>query len=198
MKLKNGDRVKVVRCGLISNGCIGTVIQEHISYYPNSVMVRLDNSVGKYNCKIIYIRRDNLIKIEEENQMAVLTGFNKVAVIEMCGREYHYALYDEDIQAGDQVLVSGTASGTIRSVKEVLTVEEAKLRYKSNINEEIICMVDTSEYDARVEKRKEATQLKKDMDKIIKKMDEVNKYEMYANQNLELAAMLAKYKELVG
>lgn len=73
------------------------------------------------------------------------------------------------------MLVSGTASGTIRSVKEVLTLEESKLRYKPNITEEIICKVDTSEYDIRVAKRKEAAQLKKDMDKVIKKMDEVNK-----------------------
>lgn len=198
MKLKNGDRVRVVRRGLMSNGCIGIVIQEHIDAYPNSVIVRLDSSIGKQNTKTIYIRKDNLIKIDEENQMAVLTGFNRVAVIEMCGKDYHYALYDDYIQAGDQVLVSGTASGTIRSIKEVLTLEESKLRYKPNITEEIICKVDTSEYDMRVAKRREAAQLKNDMDKVIKKMDEVNKYEMYANQNPELAVMLAKYKELVG
>ena len=40
--------------------------------------------------------------------------------------------------------------------------------------------------------------MKKKMDAMIKKMDETNKYEMYAERNPELKELLGAYKELVG
>ena len=61
---------------------------------------------------------------------------------------------------------------------------------------EVICRVDTSAYDQRVENRKKAEKLKKDMDAVIKQMDVTKKYEMYAAENPELAALLDQYKEL--
>ena len=39
---------------------------------------------------------------------------------------------------------------------------------------------------------------KKEMDKLIKEMDEVNKYEMYAKQNPGLQTLLQKFKELTA
>lgn len=54
----------------------------------------------------------------------------------------------------------------------------------------------TSAYEERVAKRKEATELKKKMDQVIKQMDESNKYEMYAERNPELKDMLETYKKL--
>ena len=60
----------------------------------------------------------------------------------------------------------------------------------------IICRVDTSAYDQRVENRKKAEKLKKDMDAVIKQMDVTKKYEMYEAENPELAALLDQYKEL--
>lgn len=47
-----------------------------------------------------------------------LKGFSKVAVIEYLGKDYHYALYDDDIKAGDNVLVSGALE-----LKTTLTVK---------------------------------------------------------------------------
>lgn len=60
------------------------------------------------------------------------------------------------------------------------------------------CKVDTSSYDISVEDRKRAADVKKKMDAMIKKMDETNKYEMYAERNPELKELLEAYKELVG
>jgi len=153
----------------------------------------------------------NIIKSEEENeQMAKLTGYYAVAVIEevtcCCKKDYYYAVFDDGntYKAGDQVLVSG-CNKDVLTIKEILTVPEAEVKYNKNITAEIynknitaeiICRVDTSAYDQRVENRKKAEKLKKDMDAVIKQMDVTKKYEMYAAENPELAALLDQYKEL--
>ena len=87
---------------------------------------------------------------------------------------------------------------SVLTIKEILTVPEAEVKYNKNITAEIICRVDTSAYDQRVENRKKAEKLKKDMDAVIKQMDVTKKYEMYAAENPELAALLDQYKELTN
>lgn len=140
-----------------------------------------------------------LDKEESEETNMKLTGFNKVAVITQgCGGTYYYALYDEAINAGDEVLVSGTAAGKLHRIDEVISVEDIANRFSKDITAEVICKVDMSAYDKRVADRKEAEKIKNEMNRIIKQMDEVNKYEMYAKNNPELAEMLSKYKDLVG
>ena len=134
------------------------------------------------------------MKGREENIMK-LTGFNKVAVIEMSCTDYHFALYDDDIQAGDDVLVTNNVN--LLKVKEVITREEAKERYPKDITAEVKCKVDLSAYETRVENRKKAEKLRKEMDRKIAEMDEMNKYVLYAEKNPELAKMLEEYRELV-
>lgn len=144
----------------------------------------------------------HLYKLKEENkQMAKLTGYYAVAVIEegtgYCEKDYYYAVFDDGniYKAGDQVLVSG-CNKDVLTIKEILTVPEAKEKGRKDITAEIICKVDTSAYDQRVENRRKAEKLKKDMDAVIKQMDVTKKYEMYATENPELAALLDQYKEL--
>lgn len=150
-----------------------------------------------------YITYANL-KEEESKNMAALTGFKAVAVIEQgtgCyKKDYHYAIYDDGTtyMPGDKVYVSGTSNTCILKIKEIITPKEAADRCKKNITAEIICRVDTNAYDARVEQRKEAAALKKEMDKMIKQMDETKKYDMYAAENPELKEMLDKFKNLMG
>lgn len=97
---------------------------------------------------------------------------------------------------GDKIAVSG--QDQILTVEEIISPEVAAARYKGNITSEVIWKLDTSAYQERIGKRKEADELKKSMDKVIKEMQEVDKYEMYANQNPALKEMLNKYKVLVG
>ncbi len=144
----------------------------------------------------------HLYKLEEENElMAKLTGYYAVAVIEegtgCCKKDYYYAVFDDGntYKAGDQVLVSG-CNKDVLTIKEILTVPEAEAGCTKNITAEIICRVDTSAYDQRIENRKKAEKLKKDMDAVIKQMDVTKKYEMYAAENPELAALLDQYREL--
>lgn len=129
--------------------------------------------------------------------MAKLTGFDKVAVIRMCGVDYHFALYDDDVKENDTVLVSANQRMQVKTVDRVISAEEAAETFKKNITAEVICKVDISTYEQRVEKRKEAERLKKEMDKLIKKLREENEYEMYAERCPELCGLLMRYKELV-
>ena len=144
---------------------------------------------------------DELEKIiEEDKQMAKLTGYKQVAAIKQGSCIYYYAIYDDGrtYLPGDKIIVSGAASGMVYTISEIITPEEASDRMSNkNITAEVITYVDTSAYDNRVAKRKEAEELKKKMDYIIKEMDENNKYEMYAERSPELKEMLETYKKLV-
>ena len=112
------------------------------------------------------------------------------------------SLYDDGkvYVAGDKIVVSGANKG-ILTIEAILTPEECD----KNITAEVICKVDTSAYDKRVEERKEkaerkkeADKIKKQMDKMIAEMDQAKRYEMYASDNPELAEKLKAYKELIG
>lgn len=135
--------------------------------------------------------------------MAKLDGYKAVAVTkEGCyGKEYSYAIYSdgETYKAGDKIVVSGANKGVL-TIEKILTPDECNV----NITAEVICKVQTSAYDKRVEERKEkaerkkeANKIKKQMDKIIAEMDRSKRYEMYASDNPELAEKLKAYKELL-
>lgn len=148
-----------------------------------------------------YFYEDELILIskKENEQMAKLTGYKQVATIKQNYGTYYYAIYDDGRKyyPGDNVIVSGAASGMVQKIEEIIDPEEAAKRMgNKSITAEVIAYVDTSAYEERVAKRKEATELKKKMDQVIKQMDESNKYEMYAERNPELKAMLETYKKL--
>ena len=149
-----------------------------------------------------YFYKDELILIskKENEQMAKLTGYKQVAAIKQNYGTYYYAIYDDGRKycPGDKVIVSGVANGIIQTIEKIIDPETAVNRMgNKNITAEVIAYVDTSAYEERVAKRKEAEELKKKMDQVIKQMEENNKYEMYAEKNPELKEMLNAYKELV-
>ena len=192
-----GSRVKYVGGASFLWGENGTIIDEDFKF----AKVKFD--IGS---SIQVIRKTNLIKINEseDDNMAKLEGYYAVAGIKQgCyGMKYFYAIYDdgETYKAGDKIVVSG-ANKDVLTIEEILTPEECNV----NITAEVICKVDTSAYDKRVEERKEkaerkkeADKIKKQMDKMIAEMDQTQRYEMYASDNPELAEKLKAYKELIG
>lgn len=131
----------------------------------------------------------------------IVTGYKQIAAVKQGYSTYYYAIYDDGRKyyPGDSVIVSGAASGMVQKIEEIIDPEEATNRMgNKNITAEVIAYVDMSAYEERVEKRKAAEKLKKNMDKVIKEMDESSKYEMYAERNPELKEMLDTYKKLVG
>ena len=136
--------------------------------------------------------------------MAKLEGYKAVVITKegYYGKEYSYAIYSdgETYKAGDKIVVSGANKGVL-TIEKILTPDECNV----NITAEVICKVDTSSYDKRVEERKEkaerkkeADKIKKQMDKMITEMDQIKRYETYASDNPELAEKLKVYKELIG
>lgn len=126
--------------------------------------------------------------------MTVLKGYYAVAETKQGSSHYYYAIYDDEntYKVGDKVIVSGRCRD-ILEITDILAPEEVM----TNVCAEVICKVDTTAYNKRIEKRKKAGELKKKMDKMIKAMDESKKYEMYAEENPDLAEMLNEYKSLV-
>lgn len=190
-----GSRVKYI------GNVYGMFYKEGIIVKENAdiVQVEFDNGI------ILYLYKKDVVIIEsEDNNMAKLEGYYAVAGTKegFYGKKYFYAIYDdgETYKAGDKIVVSG-ANKDILTIEEILTPDECN----TNITAEVICKVDTSAYDKRVEERKEkaerkkeADKIKKQMDKMITEMDQTKRYEMYANDNPELAEKLKVYKELIG
>lgn len=178
-------------------GEIGVITGVSIS--PNEIEYRIDLGWATISAVIKYF---DFIDEEENKNMAALKGYKSVAVIEFgsgcCKSTYHYAIYDDgtNYKPNDIVYVSGNATCPIASIKEIITPEEADLRFKKSITAEVICKIDKSAYENRVNNRKRAEDIKKKMDKMIKVMDENKKYEMYANENPELLKLLNEFKEV--
>ena len=192
-----GYRVEYVGFDPVINKLKGTVVEDISTKFAK---VEFDGGL------ILTVKKINLVKINEseDNNMAKLEGYKAVAVTkEGCyGKKYYYAIYSdgETYKVGDKIVVSGV-NKDILTIEEILTPEECNV----NITAEVICKVDTSAYDKRVEERKEkaerkkeADKIKKQMDKMITEMDQTKRYELYANDNPELAEKLKVYKELIG
>lgn len=194
-----GDRVKYLGYVYRMHNKEATIIKDISTEYLNCVRIEFDNGT------IIDVDKKAIVVIEsEDNNMAKLEGYKTIVVTkEGCyGKKYFYAVYDDGkvYVAGDKIVVSGANKG-ILTIEAILTPEECD----ENITAEVICKVDTSAYDKRVEERKEkagrkkeADKIKKQMDKMITEMDQTKRYEMYASDNPELAEKLKAYKELIG
>lgn len=192
-----GTRVKYIGGNCCIKNQKGIIIDD---YDIKMARVRFDTG------EIYRLRKLNLIKLNEseDNNMAKLEGYKAIAVTKegYYGKKYFYAIYDDGkvYVAGDEIVVSGANNGVL-TIEEIITPDECN----RNITAEVICKVDTSAYDKRVEERKEkaerkkeADKIKKQMDKMITEMDQTKRYEMYANDNPELAEKLKAYKELIG
>lgn len=196
-----GSRVKYIG-NVYGMSCKeGIIVEEN----TGTVQVEFDNGVILDLCKKYIV-----INESEDNNMAKLEGYYAVAVTEegigYNKRNYYYAIFDDGniYKVGDQVIVSGS-NNDVLEIKDIITLEEAKEKGRKDITAEVICKVDTLAYDKRVEERKEkaarkkeADKIKKQMDKMITEMDQTKRYEMYANDNPELAEKLKVYKELIG
>ena len=208
-KIKVGDKVLIVSKKSQYRGC--EAIVAHTFLYRNQVGVYPIGHEDKYHparyewehdqyLKLVYDSVQKISNEEGENIMGTkLTGYKQVAEIIQMGKPYYYAIYDDGRKyyPGDNVIVSGAASGMVQKIEEIIDAEEAANRMgNKNITAEIVAYVDMSAYEERVEKRKAAEKLKKVMDKVIKEMDENSKYEMYAERTPELKEMLDTYKRL--
>lgn len=149
-----------------------------------------------FECEFINIEK------KENEEMAKLTGYQSVAVVELgsgcCKKDYYFAIYEDGTKyaIGDTVYVSGNGSDRIVTIKDFVTPDFIEENIPKGITAEVICKINTAAYEYRVMQREEAAKLRKEMDKVIKEMDETKKYEMYAAENPALRELLERYNEL--
>lgn len=132
--------------------------------------------------------------------MPKLTGYSKIAVIEIAGKDYHFAIYDDgqNYSVGDTVIVSGVAKTEIREIKEIISIEAAETRCAKGITAEVISRVDLLDYKKRVEYRRAEAKLRNEINKAVSKVDKETKLRLYAENLPEIKELLDKYKELTG
>lgn len=136
-------------------------------------------------------------KSKEEKVMEVKGNYNVAMVKFVKGtntdKEYAFALFGSDIAVGDFVLCDTSYGYGVAQVAKIIPHNE----YSGiNVSKEIICKVDFTEFNRRIELRKQKESLKKKMDKIVADNKELVLYQAIAEKNPEMAAMLMAYKAL--
>lgn len=204
MKFQKGDKVAVVKRGLYTSGREGVVIGP----VENSkcVWVKI-NGLGNmayspYSLKLISRENNNT---DNKGENVMLIGKYKVCAIKFIEgsnttTEYNYALYDSNINVGDYVVVKSANHGMgIATITNIIADENVTdaMRNYCNGGREVVAKFDMSTYNERIEKRKMAKQLKADMSRKMKEMQELAMFELMAEKNPELKEMLETYKELI-
>lgn len=196
-RFKTGDTVRVKR--------------KELQTYNQAGIVEI--AVGQSVCVKLFSRETALtynyrsLELVDENKKGeeIMMGNYTVCTIKFIEgtnteREYHYALYDDNICCGDYVVVKSANHGLgLAQINDIIPdgcVTQAMRDY-CNAGREVIAAFDMNAYNNRVEKRKKAKQLKTEMNKKMKEMQELAMFEMMAEKNPELADMLAAYKELI-
>lgn len=142
--------------------------------------------------EIEFIEREENVMLNQNEDFMVagvkfLDGNNK-------DKEYYYAMFGY-YNIGDLVVVQTGHHGL--ALAEISSVDSSG-KNRVQCSREIVTRVDMSEFLARQEKRKALAELKKDMDKKVKELQETALYELLAEKDPALAAMLEQYKMLTG
>ena len=106
---------------------------------------------------------------------------------------YAFALFDDSIKLDDCVLCD-TANGY--GVARIVNIEAQEEYVGKSVTKEIICKVDFTDFNNRIETRKKKDAIKKTMDKMVKENQEVVLYKMLAESNPDMAKLLEEYQSL--
>lgn len=122
------------------------------------------------------------------------TDYPKIAQIRMTnGKNYYYALYDENIKRRSFVLVTGKAAEKILEVMAVYGTDNRPKDCPENLTQEVIGEIDMKPYRARVKARRKKKQeeintLTKEISKCREKLlqDFLNQNEEYKTLTIQL------------
>ncbi len=176
-------------------GKFGEVVQD----YEGSIAIRIDginNPRSKYGA---FWFKENEIEIIESEETIMDENYVTAEVAFLNGtnidKTYRYALYDSSIQPEDIVVVQTGHHGL--AVARIVSVAGEPNGPVSH-GREVICRVDMSAYKERKARAAQLVELKARMDSKVKQLQKAAVYEMLAEKDPELAAMLQTYKELLG
>lgn len=113
---------------------------------------------------------------------------------------YNYALFDDEIQQYDNCVVKSANHGFgIASIEEIIdNIDNISVTDNNGNIREIVCKIDMSAFHKRIDDRRRALQLKKEMDKKVQELQGLALYKIMAENSPELKAMLSEYEELTN
>ena len=154
------------------------------------------NHNSKYG---VFWFEDEQLQIIESEEKTMLPNYITANIRFLDGTNrnttYAYALYDEDIAAGDTVVVkTGHHGYAVAQVVEVAPEIAEAVKF----GREIVSRVDFSAFEARKAKAKRMAELKRTMDEKVRELQATALYEMLAEKDSGLKEMLAEYKNLQG
>lgn len=179
--------------GMVDNNSRSDVIGIEIPGYRNP----------KSEKGLFWFYYDEIEFIEsEENSMLNHNEDFKVAGVKFLSgsnqdKEYYYALFSDnaDAQEGDLVVVQTGHHGL--ALAQISSLDDTD-KNKVQCSREIVSVVDTSAFEKRKANRAAMAKLKKEMDKRVSELQETALYELLAEKDPALAAMLSDYKKLTG
>lgn len=129
--------------------------------------------------------------------MAV-SGKYRVAKVKMLqgvntDKMYSFALFDNDVQEGDDVLVDTQYGFQAAKVIEIQSQDEYT---GCAITREVICKLNFKDFENRKIMRKKREDLKKKMDKMVRENQEAILYQAVAEKNPEMARLFAEFQSL--
>jgi hypothetical protein len=173
-------------------GVVKKVMRNHIGVLFDDIT----NTASSYG--VFWFDEHNIEIIE--NEVQIMNANFIVAGIKFLdgtntNKEYIYALYDESIYPGDIVVVKTGHHGL--ALAEV-TSRDAFPKDSVKCGREIISRVDFTAYNEREAKAKHLSELKTAMDKKVEELQHTASYELLAEKDPTLKAMLEEYKSLIG
>lgn len=216
MDFAYGDKV-IIMSNCSSKGEIGTVLHK-VDYYCSdyfAITVQLENG-GKRSYNPLSLKK---IKDEsKESEEINMTGFDKVAIVNLLEdfskKDYAFALYNSEwilieqgqfeVKPNSLVVVNagGKDKRKLGIVKEIMSLET----YGKGVNAQVVGVVNTDAYNARVEEENKAKEvakkkaaIEKELEEEISKRKTVEFYEEMANKysdNPRLAELVAELKGL--
>jgi len=111
------------------------------------------------------------------------------------GTLYSYALYEPDVAVGDIVVVKTGHHGL--ALAEVVEIEP-ETASPVQFGRQVVAKVDFTAYNERVQRAKHTAKLKKAMDAKVKELQSTALYELLAEKDPDLRAMLEEYKAIIG
>ena len=161
-------------------------------------------TIGNWNYTKAEEKEKEKKEVREKMNMGkyniVEVDFNKVNVHDKyrtTGK--YYAYYDLKLSEDDVIVVKNPQGFSVAKVIKVIEKNEVTEQMRNYIEYgyEVVDLVSTCSYEERVENRKIAKELKIEMDRKMKKMQEITLYEMMAEKCPELKQMLESYKKLM-
>lgn len=210
-KFEVGDRVRVIARGHYKDRAVGRFgVVKSCWWGSDSIGVTLEgisNGSSKYGyfyfksheLEFLSCETTNTKIFGGENTMQNIENYINIALVQFLDDSrapaglYEYANFDESLQVGDQCVVMSAHHGL--GLAEVVDFKE---KATAPVLREIVARFDTSAYNARVEQRKKAADLKIKMQERAKQLQDLALYQVLAQNDSEMAQMVKDYLDLVN